>query len=595
MSLFILFLYLGTLSSDQVQLLSFHVHSLDGQVQIDVKRVFEIRSHRGVNRSTLVIPVSPRVKMKNFTAKLEVHGVTDPAGKAHLYKKNAYTSRESTQHEYWTAVFPGAIPGSTISSQYTLVADDAHFTRPLRIDRTFPIQHCRIVIECVHGMEPKIAWLNKSLSSRFTLDKRESAKSVQWVWNCENLEPLEDDHLFPSVMFYSLDRTNGWEDLVQFASALFPSDKLSERACPQSLLKLETKEEFLRKAYELVRDSIRYESISLGTHDYVPEPPENVLKNNYGDCKDKTGLLLALLRRRDIDAFPILVSAANPWPEDFTFPSLSLFNHVIVGVNQGGEIQFLDPTARFAKFGELPLMDQKAPALFLRPGQASLYRLPQSQECGIQVESHITTLGKNRIRWLTTMVFSGSSRSMLAEFWKNTNESVRKKRMQFLRYFLDPRLNPFLEHADLKLNVLENKSICVLINIEEQLASSSGGERFLPSSLLRWPVLWMNEQGCGIDFPFSMKESVNLQCGRSELSLPGEIQNFMMDQPDVHFSFQCSYDSSGFILTRELTSSASFSQSISRDEMRKINYLNRFYVGLSTQCKGISQEEGKEE
>jgi transglutaminase-like putative cysteine protease len=54
-------------------------------------------------------------------------------------------------------------------------------------------------------------------------------------------------------------------------------------------------------------------SLSLGIGGYQPRTPASVLETQYGDCKDKATLFVALARRMGVNAFPVLLSSGGGW------------------------------------------------------------------------------------------------------------------------------------------------------------------------------------------------------------------------------------------------------------------------------------------
>lgn len=102
--------------------------------------------------------------------------------------------------------------------------------------------------------------------------------------------------------------------------------------------------------FEWVSANVRYVAVYLGAGGYVPHPAEEVLRNRYGDCKDYTALLGALLAAEGIDSTPVLINAGAR----FSLPSVvspEWFNHVILWVPPIDE--YLDATARVLPFGVL--------------------------------------------------------------------------------------------------------------------------------------------------------------------------------------------------------------------------------------------------
>jgi hypothetical protein len=110
--------------------------------------------------------------------------------------------------------------------------------------------------------------------------------------------------------------------------------------------------ERVRKIFLFVAREIRSVRFDFGEGGFEVNPAETVLKNRYGDWKDKSGLLAAMLRAAGIASYPVLVhSRAIPPQEDV--PTLKQFDAVLVAIpgRAGGETLFLDPFADDSLFG----------------------------------------------------------------------------------------------------------------------------------------------------------------------------------------------------------------------------------------------------
>ena len=126
-----------------------------------------------------------------------------------------------------------------------------------------------------------------------------------------------------------------------------------------------------------VQDDIRYVSLSMGDGGYVPRRPETVLARRYGDCKDVTLLLLALLDGLGVEATPVLVNTSQQGGvfRD-TLPSQQ-FDHVVVQAVVDGETIVLDATTNsglgdFASFG----WPYYGKGLEMRPGASRRVDMP---------------------------------------------------------------------------------------------------------------------------------------------------------------------------------------------------------------------------
>ncbi len=98
------------------------------------------------------------------------------------------------------------------------------------------------------------------------------------------------------------------------------------------------------RAIRFVQDEIRYLAISIGPHSHVPHPPAQVLAQRFGDCKDKTLLLVALLRELGLDAAPALVHTGLRGHVAGLLPSARAFDHVLVHLSIDGRERWIDPT-----------------------------------------------------------------------------------------------------------------------------------------------------------------------------------------------------------------------------------------------------------
>jgi hypothetical protein len=116
----------------------------------------------------------------------------------------------------------------------------------------------------------------------------------------------------------------------------------------------------LHALYGFVSMQYRYIGIAFGIGRYQPHTAEDVLTNNYGDCKDKHTLLASLLQASGITLYPALISSS--WKLDPDVPSPAQFDHVIGYLPQGKDAVWLDTTPEVAPFGYLlaQLRDKQA-------------------------------------------------------------------------------------------------------------------------------------------------------------------------------------------------------------------------------------------
>ena len=107
----------------------------------------------------------------------------------------------------------------------------------------------------------------------------------------------------------------------------------------------------LRALYSFVSTQYRYIGIAFGIGRYQPHAADDVLTNNYGDCKDKHTLLASLFQASGIALYSALINSG--WKLDPGVPSPAQFDHIIGYLPQSKDALWLDTTPEVAPFGYL--------------------------------------------------------------------------------------------------------------------------------------------------------------------------------------------------------------------------------------------------
>jgi len=170
-----------------------------------------------------------------------------------------------------------------------------------------------------------------------------------------------------------------WDDVGRWYGELQKAQMVitpSIRAKASELTKgLTSDDDRIRALYKFVSTRMHYISLSFGIGHYQPHVAEEVLENEYGDCKDKHTLLAALLKAAGYDAWPALISSLRKLDPDI--PSPAQFDHVITVVPLGNSLLWLDTTPEVAPFGMLLANLRDKQALVISDGKiASLQTTP---------------------------------------------------------------------------------------------------------------------------------------------------------------------------------------------------------------------------
>jgi transglutaminase-like putative cysteine protease len=103
-------------------------------------------------------------------------------------------------------------------------------------------------------------------------------------------------------------------------------------------------DEKMRRIFKFVSQEIRYMGLTMEDESpgYAPHDVDITFNNRYGVCRDKAGLLVAMLRLVNLKAYPVLINVGAKMDKNIPQP---FFNHAIVAVEKGGKDYILmDPT-----------------------------------------------------------------------------------------------------------------------------------------------------------------------------------------------------------------------------------------------------------
>ena len=141
-----------------------------------------------------------------------------------------------------------------------------------------------------------------------------------------------------------------WADVARWAARVFapaqaaPTPAVQAQADALRQAAGEDPAERLRRTLDFVQAEVRYFGTEIGANTHRPAEPDKVLKQRFGDCKDKATLLAALLKAQGLSATPVLVSTGFRGDVEGMLPSPLAFNHVIAQVQLAGQTWWLDGT-----------------------------------------------------------------------------------------------------------------------------------------------------------------------------------------------------------------------------------------------------------
>lgn len=153
---------------------------------------------------------------------------------------------------------------------------------------------------------------------------------------------------YGSVMFSEF---GIWSEVANWAFPLYESAQSNPGSVSEIIRELKTKhadtEGQIAGALQYVQSEIRYLGIEAGVNSHRPSAVGETLSRRYGDCKDKTVLLIAILKGLNVEAYPALVNTQMTKRVNQLPPNADAFDHVITLIKHDGESYWFDPTREY--------------------------------------------------------------------------------------------------------------------------------------------------------------------------------------------------------------------------------------------------------
>lgn len=227
-----------------------------------------------------------------------------------------------------------------------------------------PTQVRRVTLSAPAGRPIRWQWIGGLGEPPPDPVRSEAGGLQRWRFEQKNLPAVAYEAYMPSRLhparWLQFSEFGSWAEVADWARTLFPADAPLPPALDpvlQRLRALATPEEQVSQALQWVQGEIRYWSVALGESSHRPALPADVVQRRYGDCKDKTLLLVQMLRALGLPAEPVLASLESRTGPQALLPSPLAFDHAVVRVVLGGRALILDPT-RLGQVGTPERMGQ---------------------------------------------------------------------------------------------------------------------------------------------------------------------------------------------------------------------------------------------
>ena len=384
--------------ADAIILLNQFSHEVTpaGKSRYTTHQVVKILTERGVqNYDDIAIPHTPTAQhiTVNIARTIAPDGsVVEPPEEAFndvtppgLLSYNLYSD------SMWRVIsMPALKPGVCIEYQVTLedagaesVGSTSWFWGGYSFQSTDPILQSAYALRVPQGRDFK--W--KAVNCQLNPQVLHEGDTSTYLWIHGETPALKEEYNMPAtndiIPRLSYSSVESWDAVYNWykdiAKDRYTVDPAIEETVEDLTADLLTADDKIRAIYHFVASQIRYVGIELGQGAYQPTPADQVLNVRYGDCKDKTTLMITMLDLVGIEAFPAMLNPAPYQHIDVEIPSLGQFSHLIAAIprNDGNYI-WLDPSSDTCSYGDLPARNRGRKGFIIRNDRGEFIDIPIS-------------------------------------------------------------------------------------------------------------------------------------------------------------------------------------------------------------------------
>lgn len=187
-----------------------------------------------------------------------------------------------------------------------------------------------------------------------------------------------------------------WEQVADLMRAPFEGDEDYPEGLLQDIETIKSKHDNDKDrtvaAVHFVQTHIRYFAFAFGEGGFVPRSLKDIYADRIGDCKDVSKLIVAMLHKMGIEAYPALVDFGRGPNLINIPPRIGAFGHAISCAVIDGKTYWFEGTSDIPQYGDLEHMSQRdlGYALILKPKSSLVRMIEETPPLEYEVRELIT-------------------------------------------------------------------------------------------------------------------------------------------------------------------------------------------------------------
>ncbi|SDO38393.1 Protein of unknown function [Pedobacter steynii] len=394
------------------------------------------------------------------------------------------------------------------------------------------------------------------------LKEKDGLNMYEWEGNLTKTHRVTD---FEPSWYNPLRRTQlsdyqNWNEVVNWGLKVNDYPNLKSALLDKKVQELKARsgnntKKYIELATRFVQDEIRYMGIEIGQYSHKPNSPNKVLRQRYGDCKDKSLLLVHLLAPMNVKADMAYVNTYATVKTGENLPSPFAFNHVVVVVNYNNNKTWIDPTISYQRgtFDSIYFPDY-GEALVIKPGVNALEKvisIPTGKLSSV-LEFNVpdTLAGKKASLLIKTTYTDNYADNMRAEIAESGTEALEKSYLEYYgKIYADIETTAELKVTDQEeSNILEVTERYEISNIWEVDSAKNQSYVQFYADLIREEM--RDIMAKNRNTPLSLKNPVNIEqtiIVHTPETWNLQVEPFKLETDDYYF------ETSGFQHEKTLT------------------------------------------
>ena len=400
------------------------------------------------------------------------------------YKVKEFTESDSySSHVFYSDSklkkfnFSGLVEGSKTYYSYNRKYLQPRFLGSFYFSTYLPVANSSYQIVCDANVQLKWKYFGLD-TNKIQFTKTIKGSKVIYQWQMTDVEHYKSGNRGPDTRYYEphlqlriasynykgkkIPLLNDVEDLHNwYAELIEPVNKNISpeiKSIADSITNgLSSEMDKVQAIYYWVQDHIKYVAIENGLGGFVPREANLVCERRYGDCKDMSSMLFALMEAVDIQGHLTWIGSRDIPYSYADVPTPSADNHMICTyIDENNQPHFLDATGKFLPFN-LPnsFIQGKEAIIHMPDGSYRLSKVPVTKmEDNVFADTSVLNINKDG-----TITGSGIT-TMNSYFQISMNNTLDALSAQ--------KRNDYFQHLFIKGNNTAKTDVSKIINQGER-------------------------------------------------------------------------------------------------------------------------------